>query len=374
MTVWLPTVDGPKDLPDLRQWLLDHFKPGTALYDVFGESPWISRTLRTAALWWVEPDTCAVLADAAPTIPADTTLNLHDLPTPSGLAIFASDLEGTDADATWDVLAGKVRVSGIMWGPITLGGFADGQIREALSIGTFSRSIFREAAQLDHDDLVRIYPTIASILDGPVDPTEYRAVLQGDSLREDYNARFPKDGDLFSYLGRSDWLPDTGPDTPLPDDDVTERALASKAEDRRLVAGAVGAESGHRRHRVDARHPAADRPPRRTQRTRPDRPCPVAGRRPQRPRRRRRRLRPRVEALVDRVAALQVASPRPRRTERKLILVEAYRKGDPEPAAARRGAGVAGPPTQAALGTVPVMPDVVGAPVLQRVGAERDRF
>lgn len=329
MTVWLPTVDGPKDLPDLRQWLLDHFKPGTALYDVFGESPWIRRTLLDAKLWWIEPDTCAVLADAAPTIPADTTLNLHDLPTPSGLAIFASDLEGTDADATWDVLAGKVRVSGIMWGPIHLGGFADGQIREALSIGTFSRSIFREAAQLPHDDLVRIYPTIASILDGPVDPTEYRAVLQGDSLREDYNARFPKDGDLFSYLGRSDWLPDTGPDTPLPDDDVTERALASKAEDRRLVA-ALWALS--RATVATVSTPAIPRPiARRAERKGLDptvRVLSLGGVR---------NARAAAGGVSDREWHHSwIVSPHfkwqahgPGYSERKLILVEAYRKGDP---------------------------------------------
>ena len=116
MTIWLPTVNGPTDLPDLRQWMLDHWRPETPISHAFTESPWMRRTLKAAALWWVEPDTCEILAASAPTIPADTTLNLHDLPTPAGLAIFAHNLEGTDADPAWNVLGGKVRVSGVMSG------------------------------------------------------------------------------------------------------------------------------------------------------------------------------------------------------------------------------------------------------------------
>lgn len=218
MTIWLPTVEGPADLPDLRAWLLHEWRPGTALFDGFGESPWINRTLKAAALWWVEPGTCEVLAESAPSIPADLTLDLRDLPTPCGLAVLAVDLEGIDADPAWNVLRGKVRVSGIMWGPITIG-ISDTEVYEAISIGTFSRSIFRDDTVLSLEEMTIAYPTLAKI----VDSNRYK---------------WPDHGDLFAYLGRSDWLPGACPDTPLPGDILasSERTLASKAEDRRLIA------------------------------------------------------------------------------------------------------------------------------------------
>ena len=233
MTVWLPTVDGPTDLPDLRDWLLHHWREGTALADVFTEAPWFRRTLQTAALWWVEPDTCEILAASAPTIPADTVLNLHDLPTPSGFAVFANDLEGIDADPTWNVLGGKCRVSGIMWGPITVA--VDGTVYEVLSIGSFSRSVFRDGT-IPNSEIVRVYPMITSILGG-FDGDEYRQVVEGN-IDRGIADRYPKSGELFAYLGRSDWMPGACPDDLLPGDDdgIPARALISKAEDRRLVA------------------------------------------------------------------------------------------------------------------------------------------
>jgi hypothetical protein len=310
VTIWLPTVEGPTDLPDLRDWFLTHWRPGTAVYEGFPDSGWVRRTLQSAALWWVEPDTCEVLAASAPSIPADRTLDLHDLPTPSGLAIFASDLEGIDSDPDWDVLAGKVRVSGIMWGPITLG-ISDTQTYSAISIATFSRSIFRHGLDQSMEDMIRARPHLAALIEGNA-------------------SKWPKTGDLFSYLGRSDWLPGYGPDDLLPgDNSLNEQTKASKAEDRRLVA-ALWALT-----RITVAEVSTPKIPRPTVR-----------------RAQRKGLDPKVRVLslggerVTRAAHVGVSerewkhswivSPHwrwqpygPGRTLRRLRLIEAYRKGDP---------------------------------------------
>lgn len=231
-TVWLPTVEGPRDLPDLRGWLLDHWRPGTVIADIFTDSPWVRRTIQAAHLWWIEEGACDVLAASAPTIPADHTLDLHDLPTPCGLAIFASDLEGLDADPQWDLLDGKVRLSGIMWGPVAVK--VGDAIYEGISIGSLSRSIFRDHTY-SRPEMLRAYPTIAAILAGGVDRDEYRRLIEGGE--PDLNFDYPATGDVFSYLGRSDWLIGAGPDDPLPgDDNCPPATLVSKAEDRRLLA------------------------------------------------------------------------------------------------------------------------------------------
>ena len=310
MTVWLPNIDGPTDLPDLRDWLLSHWRPGTAVYAGFPDSGWVRRTLQAAALWWVEPDTCEVLAASAPTIPVDTTLNLHDLPTPAGLAVFASDLEGIDSNPNWDVLGGKVRVSGIMWGPITIGVPELNAVYEAISIATFSRSQFRDGT-ITSDDVAKVSPTLAALV-------------------EANTAKWPKTGDLFSYLGRSDWLPGACPDDLLPGDNaVDKQTLASKAEDRRLLA-ALWALT--RATVATVTEPHIPRPTaRRAQRKGLDpkvRVLRLGGERT-------------VHSAPAGVSAHEwhhswIVSPHfrlqpygPGRSERKLILVEAYRKGDP---------------------------------------------
>lgn len=215
MSIWLPTVEGPRDLPDLRSWLLDHWRPGTLIADVFPDAYWVRNTLQQAALWWVESETCQVLGESAPTIPADTVLSPADMPTPVGFAVFADDFFGMEADAEMDAFDGVVRVSAIAWSIIDVGTSGHDTFRCA-SVGMFSRSVMhRDVSQRER---IRQMPTLGALLGRFPEPDEY-----------------PQTGDLFTYLGRTDWRFGVGPDDPLPGD-VDPQACASKAEDRRLLA------------------------------------------------------------------------------------------------------------------------------------------
>ena len=82
----LPRVVGPTDLPDLRQWLVSQYRPGGPLRILDGR--WIESVVGGAAMWWVEPEACDVLAASSPSWPADQPLTLTDAVTPSGLAAF----------------------------------------------------------------------------------------------------------------------------------------------------------------------------------------------------------------------------------------------------------------------------------------------
>jgi hypothetical protein len=219
MTWRFPVVDGPTDLPDLRTWLLRTWREGGPLSEVFDDSRYIRRNLQTAQLWWVEPETCDLLAESAPTLPDDALLDFADLPSMSGFAVFAHDLEGIDADPKWSALDHKVRVSAIMWGPATVPGGERGRLVDAISIGSFSRSVLQDG--LDQAEMMRAGPTLALLSNDD-------HLMDGQSIA--------LHGDLFCWLGRSDWMPGLGPNTVHPGDpDLHPHTQASKAEDRRLL-------------------------------------------------------------------------------------------------------------------------------------------
>ena len=248
----LPAVDGPVDLPDLRNWLLHAFRIGGSLDQLDGH--YIRGTMRTAHLWWVEPETCELLAAAAPTIPDDVTLDITDIPSMSGFAVFAHPLVGTDAQT-----GTEMQVNAICWGPVHLPlledptNFRDSP-RVALGIGMFARYDLEDG--LGPDDIRRAAPALAMLPDDlsadvvwqPDNKTadKYRAIPgdQVDIALDDFrrhgdvvSATISLHGPLYSYLGRTDWLhgatiTDLVADAPRRNED----ALRSMREDRRLLA------------------------------------------------------------------------------------------------------------------------------------------
>lgn len=227
----VPTVRQPHDLPDLRKWLVARWRPGTALGDVFGDAGWVRPMLATAHLWWVEEETCHLVAEAAPTLPADFCLDMDDLPAMSGFAVFEHDLVGTDAGppdiAGFDpgpltALAGReIRIAAISWSPIAL--LIDGKPYHGIGIGSWSRHHLDDG--LSPDDMARTSPTLNAVIrDTVADPNPRQTT------------GFVAKGSLFTYLGRTDWLPGAGPDAPLPGEEAADvHKLVSKAEDRRLL-------------------------------------------------------------------------------------------------------------------------------------------
>lgn len=214
--VRLPRVDGPLDLPALRRRTLADWQPDGAFGRLATYQPdarWVRQALSTAALWWVEPETCHLLAEAAPSWPDDHLFDWSDAPTPAGLAVFAEDLTGIDADPT---LTSDVRLSALMWGPATLGPEQPGgQPRASMAIAAWSRAHLQEG--LTRDDLQRFMGHLQIL-----------ASQHGGGVFT---------GTVFAYLGHTDWLPGTATTHLLPDrPNRSDVAAQSMIEDRRLLA------------------------------------------------------------------------------------------------------------------------------------------
>lgn len=236
----LPVINGPADVPELRQWLLHRTRPGGSLERLDGR--FLHATMKTASLWWVEPETLDLLVEAAPTLPNDYRLDMATLPTLSGFAVFAHDVMGTDAATGLDV-----RVSAIGWGPCRLPPLPDGTIRVALGIAAFTRMALHKG--LDRADLERSAPFLQMLMgelfNGPDTPGELifsdpegEGVLH--STEQIISGRIPspgvQQGDLYAYIGRTDWVDGMGIEGIIPDAPRQgEAAARSMAEDRRLL-------------------------------------------------------------------------------------------------------------------------------------------
>lgn len=131
-----PTVHGPRDLPDLRAYLVDRWRPGgpyarvavslLSKYDALrapNYARWEHDTLQSAKLWWVGADMVDLLMAAAAGIPDDVTVADLMLPSPAGMVVFEKGLLGIDADTG----ARTTMFNGFTWGgsmlpPIKRGG------------------------------------------------------------------------------------------------------------------------------------------------------------------------------------------------------------------------------------------------------------
>jgi hypothetical protein len=220
MDLRLPAINGPTDIPDLRDWLLRQYAPTGALRQLDGR--WIETNTRNAAMWWVEPEACDVLDVSAPTWPADHLLSYQDPVTISGLAVFARDIEGHDASPNNEGVV--VRVSALLWGPSMLPpthGYPKG--RPGTSVAMFRRLDLGEG--LNSNELRLAGPQLGALVE-----------VHGDPML--LNVPQMANGVLWAYLGRTDWTYGAGSDVMMPDNPygTSEVTAASMAEDRRLLA------------------------------------------------------------------------------------------------------------------------------------------
>lgn len=124
-----PAVHGPADLPDLRLWLRDQWKPGAVFDGVVGRharrhdtldvdwySRWEHQTLGRADLWYVAADMVDLLAAAMPGVPDDVAF--PDLPRAghAGLVILEKPLSGIDAETG----ERTIQLDGFTWGGASL--------------------------------------------------------------------------------------------------------------------------------------------------------------------------------------------------------------------------------------------------------------
>ena len=232
----LVPVNGPTDLPELRNWLLQRFKP----YGDFHahDGPFVRHALEAGQLWWVEEETCHLLAESAPTWPDDATLDFANIPAKAGLAIFAHDIVGMDAESEDET----VLVSGIVWGPVHLpplnatarqrngiDPFLEDEGRVALGIGMFSRIDLHKGMR--PHDMARMAPMLGAIMGD----------LFGSNAKPGESLVFTEggmEGTLYAYVGRTDWLDGWPANKPLPDSPraYSPQGIASMAEDRKLLA------------------------------------------------------------------------------------------------------------------------------------------
>lgn len=204
----LPTVNGPRDLPDLRAWLLG-VTSGRGTLRFLDDAPMMHTGLQRAQLWWVEPEACDLAMAAAATYPLDVPLDLLSLPAVDGFAVFAHDWIGTDADPRSG--GNQINVSAVLWTLSVLPPTLDDPFpRQGLSFMMFTRFRWSEGIP-EHKKLL-------------VEHLEH--VLQAQP-----------DADLFTYIGRTDWI-DTWPaGRPIADNPhgLDPIALTSMMEDRQMM-------------------------------------------------------------------------------------------------------------------------------------------
>jgi hypothetical protein len=122
-------VNGPRELPDFRLWLIDQWRVG-GFFDrvaslqqqagaawtedgelVFNLNPPTQRKfLPKAELWWVTEDMAGLIDHSAKTLP-ETTLNDDLVPADYGLIRFARPLMGTQSDT-----GESISTHAIVWG------------------------------------------------------------------------------------------------------------------------------------------------------------------------------------------------------------------------------------------------------------------
>lgn len=198
-----PTVEGPRDLPRLRRWLLRQYgKAGS--FGWLSEAEYITHALPAAPLWWVEGGACDLLAESAPTIPGETQLTMEDMPSQEGLAVFEHDLIGTDAYPGAEGRAVTVSAVEWMWGRLP---DMDGETRFGATFLMFSRM------RLDDES----HP-MQLLWKEMFDPSQLH-------------------GEMWAYIGRTDWVFGWEVERVIPDNPHGFDPVANKsfAEDRRLM-------------------------------------------------------------------------------------------------------------------------------------------
>jgi hypothetical protein len=231
-----PEVHAPSQLPDLRLWLADQWRPGrpfattaAAMHSLrsvtASNAEHYARHERTllehATLWWVAEDMVDLLLASAAHVPDD--VHLADLPKMpgAGLVVFEKPWWGIDADRP----DRQVQVDAVLWGAARLPAIPHRGRTEptmALSTCTYRRMDF--AMGLAGDELGLAAATGAIAHGQPI----------GKPQRQGSSVSMMLQGTSWVPLGRSDWpVADPIGSAPwvMPDE-----ARASMVEDRKVLA------------------------------------------------------------------------------------------------------------------------------------------
>lgn len=265
-----PPVLGPADLPDLRLWLREQWKPGAVFDGVVGrharrhdtfDRGWYSRwehdTLGRAGLWYVAADMVDLLAAAMPGVPDD--VRFEDLPRPdhAGLVVLEKPLAGIDAETG----ERTIQLDGFTWGGANLPAIARPGSSNGIpcvSVSSYRRLDFDEGLS-SHDLQLAVKtkatrhatttelpaPTVngrpATAADQvPMDEASRSIGFSGHDADGNFVRNVALHGQSWAPLGRSDWPMDellgewtlVSPHSGL----YTDTMKASAQEDRRLLA------------------------------------------------------------------------------------------------------------------------------------------
>ena len=236
-----PVVQGPRDVPELRLWLDEQWKPGrayaAAAHQLMLGGPgvpasgvaaarqaencaaWERRSLANGTLWWAAPEMVDLLNAAFASIPDDVTPADLPVPSPCGLIVFGAPLVGHDARS-----GGELLVDGLVWNVATslppIPGYSD-RPRVGLSISSYRCLDY--SAGLGGNELHLALAT------GAIDNARPDGVtVSGGSVS------YSLHGQTWAPLGRSDWpIHEPLDRKPWP---LTDAQWASMLEDRRFVA------------------------------------------------------------------------------------------------------------------------------------------
>lgn len=274
-----PALHGPAQLPDLRLWLAEQWRPGRPFARVAAPlharrgvdpsgSPALYRDserslLAQATLWWVAEDMVDLLLAQAASIPED--VRITDLPKMPGcgLIVFEKPWRGHDAEDPEHL----VTVDALVWGPVRLpkeaGGrrlanplalaissyrhlsFTDGlrgpELQLAASTGALGHAVQRPlGAEPDFVAAARTrafsaeHGMLASVAVETIPGEAYPGGGHGTFLADPARSVLLT-GDTWVPLGRSDWpVEDALGQPPWPA--VSETESASMIEDRKVLA------------------------------------------------------------------------------------------------------------------------------------------
>lgn len=234
-------VHGPRDVPKLRNYMLDQWRPDKPFFKMaylqatmspdFGKVrkehvaflAGFIRTeidlLRKANLWWVSEEMVDILTATAPAVPNDVTVNNLVLPSPAGFTVFEKPIYGSDSVDS----ERKVIVNAIAWGITEIAPTVGRpEPTTVLSISAYRR--------IDFDDGLGPEELADAIQSGLINEADR---VGAERIANDMKVILH--GVTWAYIGRSDW--------PVGDElnqtaasDVTEEQMLSFIEDRRLMA------------------------------------------------------------------------------------------------------------------------------------------
>lgn len=236
-----PIVRGPRDVPELREWLHDQWRPGrpyaVAAAGMLAERSigngvhrprsaeayrsWEERAIASASLWWIGEEMVDLLLAVAPTLPDELVWADLDPPAPSGLVVLAKPWLGMDSDDPERTVTTDAFVwSGAHLPPDIPGRRPDAPLH-AVSVACYQRVNFDDG--LNGRDLQTAVTTGATM-----------TAQATPAASKEHERAWTLHGEAWLPLGRSDWpIGDKLCEAPWP---MEDSRLASAVEDRRVLA------------------------------------------------------------------------------------------------------------------------------------------